>query len=137
MLYEIRSVALAVPYDVRLRVPGDKTRLPDWTHAFAEVAADGQAVMRTPAGEVEVRHRGSRLDRATGVIDTAMTFPDGARAAAHSRLIELGPEACLYSLVLTPPPLALEALEGALHEQAAILEQELRTLKRRLGGRAG
>jgi len=133
MLYEVRSVTLAVPYDTAFAYLGDKTRLPDWTNAFAEVAADGRAVMRTPAGEVEVQVE-DRADRATGVIDTAMTFPDGGRAVARSRLIELGPEACLYSLVLTPPPVALEALEGALLEQATILEEELQTLKVRLEG---
>jgi len=35
---------------------------------------------------------------------------------------------------LTPPPVALEELEGALSAQAEILEQELQTLKAKLEG---
>jgi len=131
MLYEVRSVALAVPFEAAFDYLSDMTRLPEWTNAFAAVEPDGRAVMRTPAGEVPVRLR-DRLDRATGVIDTTMMFPDGGVATAFSRLVPLGTEACAYSFVLTPPPVALEALEGALHQQAAILEEELATLKARL-----
>jgi hypothetical protein len=131
MLYEIRSVALAVPFDAAFDYLGDMTRLPEGTNAFAAVAPDGDALMRTPAGEVPVRLT-DRLDRATGVIDTTMTFPDGATTTAFSRLIPLGAQACAYSFVLTPPPVALEELEGSLAEQAAILEAELAALKARL-----
>jgi hypothetical protein len=133
MLYEVRSIALAVPFDAAFAYLSDVTRLPEWTHAFAEVEPDGRALMCTPAGEVPVRLT-DRVDRATGVIDTTMAFPDGGVATAFSRLVPLGAGACVYSFVLTPPPVALEALEGALQEQAAILEAELDTLKARLEG---
>ena len=38
----------------------------------------------------------------------------------------------VYSFVLMAPPVPLEALEGALSTQMAVLAQELQTLKARL-----
>lgn len=69
------------------------------------------------------------LDLANGVIDTKITFPDGSVAMAYSRLVALGDTSCAYSFLLTPPPVALERIEGALRDQAEILEEELQTLK--------
>lgn len=131
MLFDVKNVALAVPFDTAFDYIADITRLPEWTHAFAEVAKDGKALMRTPHGEVGVQLEDT-LNRNDGVIDTKMTFPDGSVATAYSRLIALGDDSCVYSFVLTPPPVALEELEGALSEQAEILEQELQTLKAKL-----
>ncbi len=74
------------------------------------------------------------MDRKNGIIDTKMTFPDGNVGTAYSRLIALNEDSCAYSFVLTPSPVALEELEGALSEQAEILEQELQTLKAQLEG---
>ena len=131
MLFDVKNVALAVPFDTAFDYIADITRLPEWTHAFAEVSKDGKALMRTPQGEVGVQLEDT-LNRNDGVIDTKMTFPDGSVATAYSRLIALGDDSCVYSFVLTPPPVALEELEGALSEQAEILEQELQTLKAKL-----
>ena len=131
MLFDVKNVALAVPFDTAFDYIADMTRLPEWTNAFAEVSKDGKALMRTPEGEVGVQLEDT-LNRNDGVIDTKMTFPDGSVATAYSRLIALGDDSCVYSFVLTPPPVALEELEGALSEQAEILEQELQTLKAKL-----
>ena len=131
MLFDVKNVALAVPFDTAFDYIADMTRLPEWTNAFAEVSKDGKALMRTPQGEVGVQLEDT-LNRNDGVIDTKMTFPDGSVATAYSRLIALGDDSCVYSFVLTPPPVALEELEGALSEQAEILEQELQTLKAKL-----
>ena len=131
MLFDVKNVALAVPFDTAFDYIADMTRLPEWTHAFVEVSKDGKALMRTPEGEVGVQLEDT-LNRNDGVIDTKMTFPDGSVATAYSRLIALGEDSCVYSFVLTPPPVALEELEGALSEQAEILEQELQTLKAKL-----
>ena len=131
MLFDVKNVALAVPFDSAFDYIADMTRLPEWTNAFAEVSKDGKALMRTPEGEVGVQLEDT-LNRNDGVIDTKMTFPDGSVATAYSRLIALGDDSCVYSFVLTPPPVALEELEGALSEQAEILEQELQTLKAKL-----
>ena len=131
MLFDVKNVALAVPFDTAFDYIADITRLPEWTNAFAEVSKDGKALMRTPEGEVGVQLEDT-LNRNDGVIDTKMTFPDGSVATAYSRLIALGDDSCVYSFVLTPPPVALEELEGALSEQAEILEQELQTLKAKL-----
>ena len=133
MLFEVKSIALAVPIDAAFNYLKDMTNLPEWTHAFAEVDEDGAAIMRTPEGEVTVQLE-DRVDRESGVIDTKMTFPDGGTGTAYSRLIALDDDSCVYSFVLTPPPVALEELEGALSAQADILERELRTLKTKLEG---
>ena len=133
MLFEVRTVALAVPFDTAFNYVADMTKLPEWTNAFAEVSKDGKALMRTPEGEVSVQLE-DNVDRKNGVIDTKMTFPDGNVGTAYSRLIALSEESCVYSFLLTPPPVALEELEGALSDQAAILERELQALKIKLEG---
>lgn len=131
MNFAVRNVSLDVPFDVAWEYLADMTRLPEWTNAFAEVAEDGSAKLRTPEGEVDVRLE-DLVDRANGVLDTRMTFPDGSTGMAYSRLLPLGDRSCVYSFVLTPPPVPLEALEGSLAEQAAILEDELCRLKANL-----
>lgn len=133
MLFEVRNIALAVPFDTAFNYISDSSKLPEWTNAFDEVSKDGKALMRTSEGEVSVQ-LDDNVDRKNGIIDTKMTFPDGGIGIAHSRLVPLSDESCVYSFLLTPPPVALEALEGALSEQTAILEQELEILKARLEG---
>ncbi len=131
MLFEVKNVALAVPYQKAFDYLSNNQNLPDWTNAFAEVKDNGEAVMRTGAAEVPVK-LDNVFDPETGVIDTIMTFPNGDVGKAHSRLIKLEDDSCAYSFVLTPPPVALEELEGALAQQAGILEKELLTLKQKL-----
>ncbi len=133
MLFDVKNVALAVPFNTAFDYIADVTKLPEWTNAFAEVSGDGKALMRTPKGEIIVQLE-NNLDRKNGVIDTKMTFPDGSVGTAYSRLIALYEDSCVYSFVLTPPPVALEELEGALSAQAEILERELQTLKAKLEG---
>ena len=133
MLFEVKNIALAVSFDTAFNYLADMTKLPEWTNAFAEVAKDGTALMRTPEGEISVQLEGN-VDRKNGVVDTKMTFPDGSVGTAHSRLIALSEDSCAYSFLLTPPPVALEELEGALSAQAEILEQELQILKANLEG---
>jgi len=133
MLFDVKNVALAVPFDTAFDYLIDITNLPEWTNAFAEVNNDGTALLRTPEGEINVQLE-DNVDRNNGIIDTKMTFPDGNVGTAYSRLIALSVDSCVYSFVLTPPPVALEELEGALSEQAEILQQELQTLKAKLEG---
>lgn len=128
MLYEVKSIGLGVSVNTAFDYLGDITNLPEWTHAFAEVNVNGAAVMRTPEGEVPVQVE-NIVNRAGGLIDTKMVFPDGSTAIAYSRLVTLDDASCAYTFVLTPPPVALEKLEGALAEQTKILEKELQTLK--------
>lgn len=133
MLFEVKNIALAVGFDTVFDYLSDMTKLPEWTNAFAEVAKDGTALMRTPEGEINVQLE-DNVDRKNGVVDTKMTFPDGSVGTAYSRLISLNEDSCVYSFLLTPPPVALEELEGALATQAEILGQELQTLKAKLEG---
>ena len=127
--YRSLDVAFEVDFDRAFDYIADPTRLPEWTHAFAWVGRDGRtATMRTPEGEVEVE-LDTRVSREHGTIDTWMTFPDGTVGNAFSRLIDLGGGVTHYGFVLTAPPVELERLEGALHDQAKILANELATLK--------
>ncbi len=50
MLFDVKTVALAVPYDTAFDYLTNMTKLPEWTNAFAEVRKDGTALMRTPEG---------------------------------------------------------------------------------------
>lgn len=128
--FDVQGVDLRVPRDRAFAYIADPARLPAWTSAFASVA-DGRAVLRTPSGEVEVA-LGVDASPEHGTVDWRMTFPDGSVASAYSRLVESGRGACVFSFVLTPPPVPLEQLEGALEAQSRTLAEELRKLKRLL-----
>jgi hypothetical protein len=56
-----------------------------------------------------------------GTVDWTMTFPDGSVGHASSRVVALGAQRCVYSLVLLPPPVPLEQLEGTLAAQSLTL----------------
>ena len=126
--FDVQGIELRVPRAQAFAYIADPARLPAWTSAFASVA-DGRALLRTPAGEVEI---GLGVDASAehGTVDWRMSFPDGSVASAYSRLVDTGRDACVFSFVLTPPPVPLEQLEGALEAQSRTLAEELRTLKR-------
>ena len=132
--FDVQGIALAVPRDTAFAFVADPSTLPRWTEAFESVE-DGRAVMRTPRGAVSI---GLRVDSsaALGTVDWRMTFPDGTVAAAYSRLVDLDDRRCVLTFVLTPPPVPLEELEGALEAQSATLRKELASLKRILEQRA-
>jgi len=125
--FDIQGIDLSVPVERAFSFIADPGHLPIWTSAFASVAK-GRAVMRTPSGEVDIE-LGVRASAEHGTVDWRMTFADGSVATAFSRLVAIDPEHCVYSFVLTPPPVPLEQLEGALNEQSRTLAEELRKLK--------
>ncbi len=126
--FDVQSVGLQVSKTVAFNYIADPNNLPEWTNAFSTVS-EGKAVMTTPEGELEV---GLDVESSAshGSIDWRIIFPDGSVARAFSRLMIIGSSECVYSFVLTPPPVPLEMLEGALSEQSKILAQELIDLKR-------
>jgi hypothetical protein len=128
--YDLQGVELRVPLGRAFDFVADPKQLPHWTHAFASVE-DGRAVMHTPNGEAEIG-LAVRSAAEHGTVDWYMTFADGSVATAFSRLVELGPERCVFSFVLTPPPVPLEQLEGTMEQSARTLAAELQTLKRML-----
>jgi len=91
--------------------------------------ANGRAVMRTPTGEIEIDLEVQSSEE-QGTIDWLMTFPDGSIATAFSRVVKLDSKSCIFAFVLTPPPVPLEQLEGALEAQSRTLAGELQDLKR-------
>ena len=135
MSHDLQGIELPVDHGEAFDLIADPFQLPRWTRAFSEVDG-GSAVMRTPAGEVTVALRVD-ADRSKGTVDWTMTFPDGSQARAFSRVVPLGAGRCHYSLVLTPPPVPLEDLEGTLEEQSRTLREELKALARLLGSHDG
>lgn len=125
--FDVQEIEIAAPAAKAHRYIADPTNLPRWTHAFS-VADEGQAVMRTPNGEVKVNLR-TASDPATGVIDWTMGFPDGSQGSAYSRVVPVGTDRCVYVFVLLAPPVPLEMLEGALSAQIETLAKELRAVK--------
>jgi hypothetical protein len=125
--FDLQGIDLFVPRETAFSFIADPAQLPVWTSAFASVA-NGRAVMRTPGGEVDIE-LGVHASAEHGTVDWRMTFPDGSVATAFSRVVELDRENCVYSFVLTPPPVPLEQLEGALEAQSRTLADELRKLK--------
>jgi len=106
--------------------------LPNWTNAFKS-ADHEKAELVTPAGAVPIALK-TVVQSEAGTVDWFLTFPDGGVGAAYSRVTADGADKSIYSFVLMAPPVALEALEGALNEQMAILAQELKELKAVLEG---
>ena len=131
--FDVQSIELLVPYERAFAYVADARTLPEWTEAFAGVA-DGRATMRGPAGAAQV---GLVVTSSPehGTIDWRIEFPEGVAATAASRLVGLDAERCVFTFVLTAPPVPLERLEGALEAQSRTLAIELARLKRLLEGR--
>lgn len=125
-MFDIQFVAIDAPSDQVFAFIAEPSNLPRWAKAFTR--ADGRtAKLETPEGAVEIELRtDASLD--AGTIDWTMTFPDGAVARAYSRVT---PDAArsIYAFVLMPPPVPLEALEGAFETQRKTLAEELVRLK--------
>jgi len=125
--FDVQGVDLNVPRSKALAFIADPAQLPRWTNAFASVTP-GRAVMRTPSGEVMIDLE-VEASPEQGTVDWRMTFPDHSVATAFSRVVEIGRGRCIFSFVLTPPPVPLEQLEGALEAQSRTLAEELKKLK--------
>ncbi len=125
--FDVQSIGIEVPFRQAFDYIADPTHLPEWAHAFKFVS-NGRALVGTPAGSVDVS-LDVHASRGYGTIDWTMTFPDGSVARALSRLVKADGQRTVYSFVLLPPPAPLEQLEGALEQQAAILKEELSSLK--------
>jgi len=131
--FDVQSIKIQTGFHRAFTYIADPKTLPEWTHAFKEVS-DGTAVMATPQGSVPIR-LAVNSSAHHGTIDWMMDFPDGSHATAFSRLIEAGKDRCIYTLTLMPPPVPLEQLEGALEQQAKVLQEELANLARILSAR--
>ena len=125
--FDVQGIELNVSRSRAVAFIADPAQLPRWTSAFASVTA-GRAVMRTPSGEVAID---LEVDASPerGTIDWRMRFPDRSMATAFSRVVEMSPDRCIFTFVLTPPPMPLELLEGALEVQSRTLAEELEKLK--------
>ena len=125
--FDVQGIDLAVPRSKAFAFIADPAQLPKWTNAFASVTS-GRAVMRTPSGEVTIDLE-VQASAEQGTVDWRMTFPDHSVATAFSRVVELDRHRCIFSFVLTPPPVPLEQLEGTLKAQSRTLAEELTKLK--------
>jgi len=125
--FDLQGIELNVSDEEAHAFIANPEQLPKWTNAFASVS-NGRALIRTPAGEVSVDLDVDASAR-HGTVDWRMTFPDGSVAVAFSRVVRLDGKRCMFSFVLTPPPVPLEQLEGALEAQSRTLAEELVKLK--------
>jgi uncharacterized protein YndB with AHSA1/START domain len=125
--YDVQEIEIEVPAYRAYALLADPAQLPRWTDAFERADQTG-ATLRTPTGVVRVGLEVQAFqDR--GVVDWKMSFGDGTTGWAHSRLVPLAEHRCVYTFVLHAPPMALEAVEGALEAQRATLARELQRLK--------
>jgi len=125
--FDVQGIAINASAKQSFQFIADPENLPQWANAFASINGDS-ALMVTPAGEVEVSLAIESCEKA-GTVDWYMTFPDGSLATAFSRIITDEKGSCIYTFTLTPPPVPLEELEGAIDAQREILTQELIKLK--------
>lgn len=128
--FDVQSIEIKTSCKAAFFYIADPLNLPLWAQAFASVSA-GKAVMRTPAGEVDIELAVASSEP-QGTVDWHMTFPDGSVGIAYSRVVKLNSQTCAYSFVLTAPPVPLEQLEGALQAQSNTLAEELQVLKANL-----
>jgi hypothetical protein len=126
-MFDVQGISLQITAQQAYAYISEPTNLPNWTSAFASVSP-GRAMLQTPKGSVEIGLQ-VQASEAQGVIDWLMTFPDGSVATAYSRVVSIDSKNCAYTFVLTPPPVPLEMLEGALAAQALTLAEELQKLK--------
>lgn len=128
--FDVQSVGIEAPRQRVFDYVANPVNLPCWTNAFK--AADRHAArLQTPEGVVDIKLVTDARPEA-GTIDWFMTFPDGAVGAAYSRVMPDGEARSVFSFVLMAPPVPLEALEGTLEAQRAILAEELIRLKKNL-----
>jgi len=125
--FDVQTIEINAPRAQAFNYLADASKLPEWASAFRSVHANG-AVLQTPQGSVEIGLE-VQASPAQGTVDWIMTFPDGSVATAFSRVVSMGETRCLYSFTLTPPPVPLEQLEGALEAQSQILREELQRLR--------
>lgn len=126
-LFDVQGIELEATSASVFAYVANPAHLPTWTSAFAKVA-NGKALMRTPQGEIEI-DLVVLASETQGTIDWRMTFQDGSVATAFSRVVALDRDRSIYTFILTPPPVPLEQLEGALDAQSRTLAEELRRLK--------
>lgn len=126
-MFDVQGVTIQAPLQKVFSYIADAARLPEWTNAFSSVS-NGKAMLQTPNGQVEIG-LDVLVSKQQGTIDWLMKFPDGSIATAYSRVSPLDSGKCAYTFVLTPPPVPLEMLEGALEEQSKTLAKELGKLK--------
>jgi hypothetical protein len=125
--FDVQTIEIHAAAHKSFAYIADPRNLPHWASAF--VAVDGnRARMATPQGTVDAELQVA-ADAKRGTIDWTMIFPDGSAARAFSRVIALG-DRTIYSFVLTPPPVPLEELEGALDQQSRTLSEELARLRK-------
>jgi hypothetical protein len=129
--FDSQTVEIGAPLSEVFRYVSDPANLPEWAEAFERAGSDGRAVLRTPGGSVEIA-LDVHASPEQGTVDWVLRFPDGSAGRAFSRLVPAGERRTIYTFVLTPPPVPLEALEGALEEQARTLRRELARLRERL-----
>ena len=128
--HDVQSIHIAKPRSEVFGYIADPAHLPEWTNAFKSADAES-AELVTPNGAVPIRLE-TRASAEQGTVDWIMTFPDGSKGAAYSRVTEDSDDTSIYSFVLMAPPVPLEMLEGALEEQKKTLAKELVTLRARL-----
>jgi hypothetical protein len=125
--FDVQSISIATTLTNAFSYISNPDTLPEWTNAFKK-ASNTSATLQTPNGEVDISLE-VKSSNESYTIDWYMQFPDGSLATAFSRLIPITENQCIYSFVLTPPPVPLEQLEGTLEMQSQILAKELLNLK--------
>lgn len=128
--HDVQSISIAKPKAQVFAYIANPENLPKWTNAFKS-ADRTKAELVTPSGAFAIQLE-TQAAADAGTVDWIMTFPDGSKGAAYSRVTEDTAETSIYSFVLMAPPVPLEMLEGALEEQKTILAKELVSLKARL-----
>jgi hypothetical protein len=125
--FDVQSIDIEAPRTSVFAFVAEPANLPLWTHAFR--SADGHSArMETPQGTVDIA-LDTDARREAGTIDWTMTFPDGQKGLAYSRVTPDGPSRSIYSFVLMAPPVPLEEIEGTLEVQRRTLAKELVRLK--------
>ena len=88
--FDVQSIGLSVSANVAFDYISQPSNLPKWTNAFARADA-ATADLKTPNGKVPIKLQ-TVISRDAGSVDWLMTFPDGTKGAAYSRITPNGDE---------------------------------------------
>ena len=125
--HDVQEILIDAPAHRVFDYLADASNSPEWAEAFASVEGD-RAVLRTPAGEVEIGLE-VLASPDQGTVDWRMRFPDGTVETAWARVVPTPDDRTVFTFVLMPSAPMLEQLEGDLSRQSETLAGELITLK--------
>ena len=118
-----------VPVSVAYAFLSNPANLPKWALAFGD-ADEYSALLAFPDGTHLRVPMKTKVSEEFGVIDWHISLPNDFLDVVRSRVYPTTDNKCIYELSFGKRPVADDMLEGAMQEQAHLVEQEFDNLAR-------